>query len=264
MVFSRRIDPPVPRLLGASAVFAVAIPIALAPGATLRACSPACADFPPLELSILQADVIFQGTLVETRPVDPPVQDFVLVEAVFEVTSIWKGSVAPVIETVNDAIDSCGFDPRELELDVSYFVYARDSEFGLTAFGLEERPPPYAPCREGRETIALHEGESCTGPDIEPVAFGCAWFRRGDANDDGGRNVSDAVFILNSLFAGGGAILCQDAADANDDGQLNIADAVTLLQFLFSGLPQLPEPFDHCDADWTGDGISCPFFTSCP
>jgi hypothetical protein len=67
-------------------------------------------------------------------------------------------------------------------------------------------------------------------------------FKRGDSNRDGGVNIADAVFILQSLFAAGAPILCPDAADANDDEGVNIADAVYILQRLFAGGIPLPAP----------------------
>ncbi len=57
----------------------------------------------------------------------------------------------------------------------------------------------------------------------------------GDANNDQGVNIADAVSILSYLFAGGDEPLCAKALDVNDDDGINIADAVAVLSFLFSG-----------------------------
>src|SRR4030095_13920324 len=51
-------------------------------------------------------------------------------------------------------------------------------------------------------------------------------FRRGDANSDAILDLSDAIFTLASLFSGGPAPACEDAADSNDDGTLDISDAI--------------------------------------
>ena len=80
-------------------------------------------------------------------------------------------------------------------------------------------------------------------------------FSRGDANDDGARNIADAIFILQYLFGGGAEPSCPDAADANDDGALNIADAVAILQHLFGGGGDLPPPFPGCGPDPTPDAL---------
>lgn len=87
-------------------------------------------------------------------------------------------------------------------------------------------------------------------------------FRRGDANGDGALDVSDAVFLLGTLFTGDDAAGCEDAADANDDGGLDISDAVTVLNHLFAG-GALPEPI-ACGDDPTPDALDCTTTTGCP
>ena len=83
-------------------------------------------------------------------------------------------------------------------------------------------------------------------------------FIRGDANQDRATNISDPVFMLNSLFGPTFPVpACLDAADANDDGTFNLADPITVLFFLFSGGPPPPPPFPACDIDPTGDTIDC-------
>jgi hypothetical protein len=77
-------------------------------------------------------------------------------------------------------------------------------------------------------------------------------FRRGDANDDLGVDLSDAVFVLYWLYLGGSALTCEDAADANDDGKIDLTDAVHILNWLFQNgdPPPTPGPMD-CGADTT-------------
>jgi hypothetical protein len=62
-------------------------------------------------------------------------------------------------------------------------------------------------------------------------------FIRGEANDDGKLDLSDAVFILGFLFLGATEPTCREALDANDDGGIDIADAISLLGHLFLGSP---------------------------
>ncbi len=75
-------------------------------------------------------------------------------------------------------------------------------------------------------------------------------FRRGDANDDGARNLADATRILGYLFDDGAAPACPDAADVDDNGRLNLIDAVYLLANLFVSGPPIPEP-SSCGVDPT-------------
>ncbi|MBI4607336.1 MAG: family 10 glycosylhydrolase [Planctomycetes bacterium] len=80
-------------------------------------------------------------------------------------------------------------------------------------------------------------------------------FVRGDANDDGAVDISDAVAILAHLFLGGGAPRCPDAADANDSGKLDLSDAVYLLGHLFLGGRAPPAPFPLPGRDPTEDAL---------
>lgn len=89
-----------------------------------------------------------------------------------------------------------------------------------------------------------------------------AEFIRGDANDDGGLDIADAVAVLESLFVPGGAIvLCLDAADINDEGVGDISDAIALLSSLFGGGPPLS---GSCEPDSTADALDCGDYNSCP
>jgi hypothetical protein len=82
-------------------------------------------------------------------------------------------------------------------------------------------------------------------------------FRRGDANGDGRLDLSDAVFILRSLFLGGREPRCQDAADADDDGAVTIADAVFVLDHLFRGVGHSELLSRDCRSDPTDDRLTC-------
>jgi hypothetical protein len=69
----------------------------------------------------------------------------------------------------------------------------------------------------------------------------------GDANRDFTVNVSDAAWLVNYVFAGGGSPDPYEAGDANCDGLCNISDAVWLINYVFVGGKQ------PCDLD--GDTI---------
>lgn len=81
-------------------------------------------------------------------------------------------------------------------------------------------------------------------------------FVRGDTNNDGKMDISDAVFMLNYLFNGGKSPPCNPVADINSDGKTNISDAVFLLRHLFMGGEQPPQPFPACGND--PSGAPCP------
>ena len=72
-----------------------------------------------------------------------------------------------------------------------------------------------------------------------------------------GLALTDAVLLLQSLFRGGGALACEDAADANDDGGLNVTDAVYVLAHLFLSGPAPPDPFPEAGGDPTEDALGC-------
>ncbi len=93
---------------------------------------------------------------------------------------------------------------------------------------------------------------------------GAPEFVRGDCNDDGNFDISDAITILDVLFAMGSAP-CADACDVNDDGAGDIADAIYALASLFvSGSATPLAPFPGCDEDPSADGTGCASFIGCP
>ena len=81
-------------------------------------------------------------------------------------------------------------------------------------------------------------------------------FLRGDANEDGEVDLSDAIYTLGYLFQGRPSPLCQDTADTNDDGKIDLSDAVYLLQYLYQG-STLPEPSSEKGFDPTVDVLVC-------
>ncbi|MGQ9590331.1 MAG: thrombospondin type 3 repeat-containing protein [Planctomycetota bacterium] len=81
-------------------------------------------------------------------------------------------------------------------------------------------------------------------PPVRPL------FRRGDADANGGLNITDGIFVLNYLFLGGPEPPCAEASDANNDAGVNITDGIYILNFLFLGGPAPPAPGpDDCGPD---------------
>ena len=69
----------------------------------------------------------------------------------------------------------------------------------------------------------------------------------GDANNDDGVNVSDGVWIINYVFAGGAPPDPLASGDVNCDATCNISDAVWIINFIFAG------GYDPCDPN--GDQV---------
>ena len=57
----------------------------------------------------------------------------------------------------------------------------------------------------------------------------------GDANSDGGVNISDAVYLIAYIFSGGPAPSPLGYGNVNCDSGINISDAVYLIGYIFSG-----------------------------
>ena len=78
------------------------------------------------------------------------------------------------------------------------------------------------------------------------------------------RALFDAISPLNLLFLGGETPPCADAGDANDDGGVNITDGIHILNFLFLGGPDpFPPGPDTCGVDPTLDDLDPCLQTSC-
>ena len=98
---------------------------------------------------------------------------------------------------------------------------------------------------------------------FSPLGAAGADFVRGDANDDGSIDITDGVFTLNWLFAGGSEPGCLAAADANDNSSVDLSDAIYILGFLFMGGRPPAMPFPDCGGDPTEDGLGCARSTQC-
>jgi hypothetical protein len=114
-----------------------------------------------------------------------------------------------------------------------------------TAITLGVTPGPY------RFRLVVDDGDLCTGPQAEEFTvtlLDVPAFTRGDANADGRQlELTDAVYLLQYLFANGPEPPCHDAGDANDDNRnLDLGDPLFVLQYLFRNGPRMPPPFPDC------------------
>ena len=92
---------------------------------------------------------------------------------------------------------------------------------------------------------------------------GEALFRRGDVDNNGAVNLTDAVRLLDHLFRQQPPPDCADAADVDDNGALNLTDSVRLLGHLFRAEPPPPEPGLDCGVDPTADPFADCSTTGC-
>jgi hypothetical protein len=70
-----------------------------------------------------------------------------------------------------------------------------------------------------------------------------SFFVRGDANGDKNVQISDAIAVLQYLFAGDAVLPCEDAADADDSGTVVITDGIVILNHLFGSGKPFPPPY---------------------
>ena len=111
------------------------------------------------------------------------------------------------------------------------------------------------PCGSGVD-IGAYESGNCSGP-AGPR------FRRGDANADGAHDVSDPIFILLFLFAGGLEPPCKKSADTDDSARLDATDPIYVLYHLFLSGPPPGSPFPACGRDPSPDKLGCEAYAPC-
>jgi len=101
---------------------------------------------------------------------------------------------------------------------------------------------------------------------VEGGGVGPPQFHRGDADDNGELQLTDAIRILGFLFLGNPAPGCLDSADADDNGELQLTDAIRVLGYLFLGsAPPAPPgpPGSDCGPDPGDLHVGCEAYVSC-
>ena len=89
-------------------------------------------------------------------------------------------------------------------------------------------------------------------------------FIRGDSNNDGLVDFSDAIYQLESILLGSHELTCLDAGDMNLDNRNDFTDPILLLQWVLLGAdpPPYPGPF-ACDVDRFDSELGCVFYPPC-
>ena len=83
----------------------------------------------------------------------------------------------------------------------------------------------------GRILATFRTGD---GP-VAAAKYPACYVINGDANGSGEIDISDAVYLISYIFAGGPASVTVAAGDMNCDRGVDISDAVTIISFIFSG-----------------------------
>lgn len=106
--------------------------------------------------------------------------------------------------------------------------------------------------------------------DVQVTAEGPAGgvFHRGDSDQNGNVELTDAIQVLGFLFLGSETRVpeCRDAADADDNGEIQLTDAVRILGYLFLGGPAPPAPgptSSPCGPDPSEDSLDCASYSAC-
>ena len=147
-----------------------------------------------------------------------------------------------------------------------YLLVKLAEEVGLPVNGQivrVSRTPDPGSSGDDAALLSIGEVEVCVkGPRPGTI------FHRGDADDNGILQLTDAIRILGFLFLGGPAPSCLDAADADDNGTLQLTDAIRVLGYLFLGAapPASPGPPDQpCGLDAASEDpdLGCAEYSHC-
>jgi hypothetical protein len=130
---------------------------------------------------------------------------------------------------------------------VFHLVFTPQSE-GVLHFNLIRYPSPYEwSLTRGGESMLVTEDKAAILPVLVGGNLTVLPYLCGDTNKDKTVNVSDAVWIINYVFAGGDPPDPLESGDANCDSDCNVSDAVWIINYVFVGGSQ------PCDTD--GDGL---------
>jgi parallel beta-helix repeat protein len=117
-----------------------------------------------------------------------------------------------------------------LESDTAGWIYGTPTYAAIYTFNVQVEDssnPPSQDIETGLRLIVIEPPYVC-----------------GDANGDATSNITDAVYLISYIFAGGPEPFPYAAGDSNCDGTVNITDAVYLITYIFSGGPPPCDPDD--------------------
>lgn len=91
-------------------------------------------------------------------------------------------------------------------------------------------------------------------------------FVRGDADDNGVLDITDAIASLEFQFPGTFQVACTDALDVDDNGTIDTNDPLFGLMFQFLGNVRIPAPFPNCglDENLESPDLGCRPVRACP
>ena len=81
----------------------------------------------------------------------------------------------------------------------------------------------------------MFDPQTCPNPGTGGIDFSATPGLRGDANGDGQINVTDVLYLINNLFAGGQAPPDTKHGDADHNNSVTVSDVLYLISFLFAG-----------------------------
>lgn len=133
----------------------------------------------------------------------------------------WQTNPQGLIATIYFQIDPALPPGTEIDIDSTFIAPALYFELTtvVNSFAHAVRPAPFA--NRGGANIIF--------PEFQYVC--------GDADGSGTVNITDAVFLITFIFAGGPAPGPYLAGDANCDQTVNVTDAVYIINYIFGGGP---------------------------
>lgn len=161
---------------------------------------------------------------------------------------------------------------------ISYRFAARESAGDVRTIGPQEDAVARFDLPPGEWTVSVvvSDDSDCSPPSpgsscaADPLTIldkeDVGPFLRADVDADGRVNITDAIFLLSSLFLGGPLPTCAAAGDANADEEVNITDAIYILSSLFLGGPAPAAPYPDCGTSRLSSdaAIGCATPHACP
>lgn len=219
-------------------------------------------DFDSTPLAVLLGDdTMFEDQLPPPLPATYAVSGVVGgIESPYQYCTVNTTVVVPAVENLT-CLTSAGNVELSWMLPVTYTqidVVRNGSVVGT----LPGDATSFTDSGVGTSGTVVYFVTASQGPDTSPagscmVDLDDTQFIRGDVNDDGTVNISDAQASLSYLFGFAPNIACVKAVDFDDDGSAVVTDPVNMLDFLFGMGTAPPPPFPNAGFDPTPDTLPC-------